>query len=189
MIFATYNSNQMAKDKERKLARIYFVEQNKTAKWIAERLNLTEKTVGDWVKKYGWKEEQRARENSVDKRIENIKSVIDDIIDDRSSARVRLNELKEDLKQARLDKDDDEVILVRDMMSDIKKEVVGYDDAISKWNKTLETFDKENVVSLSSYLYVMDELFKDMQSTAPELYMKTLDFQEEHVNKISISRR
>jgi predicted transcriptional regulator len=179
----------MAKDKERKLARIYYVEQGKTAKWIANRLNLTEKTVGDWVKKYGWKEEQRARENSVDKRIENIKSVIDDIIEDRASARVRLNELKTELKQAQDDKDLEAVQLNRDMMSDIKKEIVGYDDAISKWNKTLENFDKENVVSLSSYLYVMDEIFKDLQNTNPELYMKSLDFQEEHVNKISIQRR
>jgi predicted transcriptional regulator len=179
----------MAKDKERKLARIYYVEQGKTAKWIANRLNLTEKTVGDWVAKYGWKEEQRARENSVDKRIENIKSVIDDIIEDRASARIRLNELKTELKQAQTDKDSDAITINRDIIADIKKEIVGYDDAISKWNKTLENFDKENVVSLSSYLYVMDEVFKDLQNTHPELYMKSLDFQEQHVNKISIQRR
>lgn len=188
MIFASNYYAIMAKDKERKLARIYYVEQNKTAKWIASRLNLTEKTVGDWVKKYGWREEQRARENSVDKRIDNIKSVIDDIIEDRASARIRLNELKSELEVARKAKDEDEITLLRDMMGNIKKEIVGFDDAISKWNKTLENFDKENVVSLSSYLYVMDEVFKDMQSYNPELYMNTIDFQEQHVNKISLQR-
>ncbi|MFY0714119.1 hypothetical protein J1D01_10610 [Seonamhaeicola sp. NFXS20] len=176
----------MAKDKERGIARIWYTEQNKTAKEIAEKLKLTEKTVGEWVKKYGWKEERNARENAVDKRIDNIKSVIDDITEDRSSARTRLNELKKDLKEAIANKDTDEAALIRTMISDIKKEIVGYDDAISKWNKTLENFDKENKVSLSNYLHVMDEIFKDLQAYDQSIYMSTLDFQEQHINKVSV---
>ncbi|CDF80578.1 conserved hypothetical protein, putative phage protein [Formosa agariphila KMM 3901] len=176
----------MAKDKERGIARIWYVDQGKTAKEIASKLKLTELTVGAWVKKYGWKEERNARENSVDKRVDNIKSVIDDITEDRSSARIRLNELKAELKEALKAKDEDEIQLNKDMISDIKKEIVGYDDAISKWNKTLENFDKENKVSLSSYLYVMDEIFKDLQSYDRSIYMTTLDFQEQHINKVSI---
>lgn len=176
----------MAKDKERGVARVWYIEQGKTAKEIAQKLNVTEKTVGDWVKKYGWKKERNARENSIDKRIDNIKSVIDDITEDRTSARVRLNELRQELLEQQKDKDLEAIEISKDMISDIKREIVGYDDAISKWNKTLENFDKENKVSLSNYLYVMDEIFKDLQSYNQKLYMKTLDFQEQHINKVSI---
>jgi len=176
----------MAKDKERGVGRVWYIEQGKTAKEIAQKLNVTEKTVGDWVKKYGWKKERNARENSIDKRVDNIKSVIDDITEDRSSARVQLNELKLELQEQQKNKDLDAIEISKDMISDIKKEIVGYDDAISKWNKTLENFDKENKVSLSNYLYVMDEIFKDLQSYNQKLYMKTLDFQEQHINKVSI---
>lgn len=176
----------MAKDKERGVARVWYIEQGKTAKEIAQKLNVTEKTVGDWVKKYGWKKERNARENSIDKRIDNIKSVIDDITEDRTSARVRLNELRQELLEQQKEKDLEAIEISKDMISDIKREIVGYDDAISKWNKTLENFDKENKVSLSNYLYVMDEIFKDLQSYNQKLYMKTLDFQEQHINKVSI---
>ncbi|MGB1307523.1 MAG: terminase gpP N-terminus-related DNA-binding protein [Oceanihabitans sp.] len=176
----------MAKKKERGVAYVWYVEHNKTAKEIAQKLKVTEKTVGDWVKKYGWKKERVARENSVDKRVDNIKSVIDDITEDRTSARVRLNELRVELQEQQKAKDFEAAEISKDMISDIKKEIVGYDDAISKWNKTLENFDKENRVSLSNYLHVMDEIFKDMQAFNQPLYMKTLDFQEQHINKVSI---
>ncbi|WP_435135731.1 terminase gpP N-terminus-related DNA-binding protein [Formosa sp. A9] len=176
----------MAKDKDRGIAYVWYVQQNKTAKEIAQKLKLTETTVGNWVKKYGWKEERNARENQVDKRIDNIKSVIDDITDDRSSARIRLKELKAEQKIALANKDDDEIQLNKDMISEIKREIIGYDDAISKWNKTLENFDKENRVSLSSYLYVMEEIFKDLQTQDPKLYLQTIDFQEQHINNVSV---
>ena len=51
---------------------------------------------------------------------------------------------------------------------------------------SLENFDKEHTVSLSNYLHVMDEVFKDMQGSQPELYLQSLDFQEQHITKVSI---
>ena len=176
----------MAKNAERKAGYVYYVEQGKTAKECAQLVKVTEKTFGDWVEKYGWKAERDARQNSKDNRIDNIKNVIDGITEDRSAARLRLNELKDDLKGYLASKDTDAIDLTRDMISDLRKEIVGYDDAISKWNKTLENFDKENTVSLSNYLYVMDEVFKDLQVYDQEVYMTTLDFQEQHITKASL---
>lgn len=42
------------KQVEKDLAKIYFVNENLSQKEIATRLNLTEKTVGRWVKDGGW---------------------------------------------------------------------------------------------------------------------------------------
>ena len=57
----------------------------------------------------------------------------------------------------------------------------------SKWNKTLENFDKENKVSLSNYIHVMEEVFKDLLAFDSKLYKDTLDFQDQHINKVSIT--
>ncbi len=174
----------MAKESERSVARILFIEQGKSNKEIAEKLGVQEKTVGSWVKKYGWKKERDARENNVDSRIQNIKAVIDDIITDRSDARLYLRKLKLELRDDKFS--EDEAKEQREKISQLKKDIVGYDDSISKWNKTLENFNKENRVSLAVYLHVMDEIFKDLQAHNQTIYLKTLDFQEQHLSKVSI---
>ncbi|AOR29550.1 hypothetical protein FORMB_25330 [Formosa sp. Hel1_33_131] len=177
----------MAKEKEKQLARIYYIEQGKTAKWIAVKLSLTEKTVGSWIAKYGWKELRNAKENGIDKRIDNIKEVIDDIIEDRSVSRTTLNKYKLDLVKAQEQKDQGTEKAIKEQISEVKREIVGFDDAISKWNKTLENFDKENKVSLSNYIHVMEEVFKDLLAFDSKLYKDTLDFQDQHINKVSIT--
>lgn len=177
----------MAKEKEKQLARIYYIEQGKTAKFISEKLSLTPKTVGNWIAKYGWKELRNAKENGVDKRIDNIKEVIDGIIEDRGAARSLLSKSKLDLAKAQADGETEEAKRFKDLVTDTRKDIVGFDDAISKWNKTLENFDKENKISLSNYIHVMEELFKDLQNFDQPLYLKTLEFQEQHINKVSIT--
>lgn len=175
----------MAKESERSVARILYIEQGKSNKEIAQKLGVQEKTVGAWVKKYGWKKERDARENNVDARIQNIKAVIDDIITDRTEARLQLK--KKNIELGRDGLDEKESKELRERISAIKKDIVAFDDSISKWNKTLENFNKQNRVTLATYLYVMDEVFKDLQATNEDLYLKTLDFQEAHISKVSIS--
>ena len=58
-------------DNKRKIAHHYYVEKNYTAKQVAEMLDITPKTVGEWVRKYAWKQERQAREISVRNREEN----------------------------------------------------------------------------------------------------------------------
>jgi predicted DNA-binding protein YlxM (UPF0122 family) len=44
----------LSKDKEREYARILYVSERITAKEIAERVGVSEKTIGKWIELYGW---------------------------------------------------------------------------------------------------------------------------------------
>ncbi|MEH6405756.1 MAG: YfeC-like transcriptional regulator, partial [Leeuwenhoekiella sp.] len=66
----------MAKDRERRLAEDLYVKQRKTAKETANLLGVTEKTIGVWVDKYGWKDRRSAAISSVKSGIENINELI-----------------------------------------------------------------------------------------------------------------
>lgn len=162
----------MAKDKERIIAKDYYINQGLTAKAIAEKGLATEKTIGNWVGKYGWKKLRDAKQNSSNQRAERIAEVIETL----SEQRLELFEL---IARARREDDKDE-------LAHRRKEAVGIDDAISKWNKALENLNKENRISLSVYLEVMEDVFRAMNIYDAGLHQKTLDFQEEHLNTISL---
>jgi len=162
----------MAKEKERELARKMYVDQGKDAREIARMLRITEKTVGAWVAKYKWKSHREALLNSSTERLENIHKVISDITTDRLR-------LKKQSTDASLSGD-------LDTVRDINKLIVGLDDAIAKWNKALTSFEKENRISLSQYLEVMDSIFDALKRDHPGLYMDTLDFQQGHIESISM---
>ena len=74
-------------DNKRKIAHHYYVEKNYTAKQVAEMLDITPKTVGEWVRKYAWKQERQAREISVRSREENRDQVLSDLATDRRRIR------------------------------------------------------------------------------------------------------
>lgn len=163
----------MAKEKERRTAHILYIEQSKTAKEISDLLGVAEKTIGEWVAKYGWKEERSARQASPQKRADNIKQIITNLSEDR-------------LKLSRQIKTSEETGKV-DGIDELREEVSRIDDAVSKWNKTLENVEKESRISLATYLNVMDEVFTAMRLFDPKLFMSTVEFQEQHIHKISIS--
>lgn len=45
-------------------ARVLYVSENLTQKTIAERVNVTEKTIGKWIEKEGWKKLKRSQLNT-----------------------------------------------------------------------------------------------------------------------------
>lgn len=161
----------MAKDKQKKTAHILFVEQNKTQLEISNLLGVTTKTVNTWVREGRWKEEQDARSASPQRRIENIKAIISNMADERL-------DLDRKVKIAEENTDAEESTQLRERISQI-------DDAISKWNKTLTNLQEENRVTLDVYLRVMDRIFDDMRIFNPKLYSDTVDFQEQHLHKIT----
>lgn len=162
----------MAKDKERKIAQDYYVTQGLNAKQIAEKGLATEKTVGHWINKYGWKKLRDAKQNSTENRLDRINQVTDNLADQR----LRLFQEIEEAKGSGDQK----------LAESLQKEAVQIDDAIAKWNKRAENVDKENRISLAVYIEVMEDIFNHLQLHNAELFLKTIEFQEEHLNNISL---
>jgi transposase len=161
----------MAKHRERSIAKQLFI-QGKTHKEIALLVGVQEKTIGDWVKKYGWKEERTARIGSSKKQVQNLKDII-------SRMAERRLEVFNDLMEAKECKNKDDI-------ERLEKEASKLDDGVSRWNKTLENIDTENRVSLAVYLDVMDDIFKALQNYNIKLFMETIDFQDQHLTTISL---
>lgn len=162
----------MAKEKERKTAEILYVEQGKSGKEIAELLDVSEVTISSWVLRFGWKEKRTARNASPNERMNNIKLIITDL----SERRLKLGRKVEDAETAKNFKE----------TTILRKEIWQIDDAVSKWNKTLESMDKESKVSLSSYIWVMEEIFSGLRNYDAKLYMQTVDFQESHIQQTAL---
>lgn len=159
------------KDQQRIIAKSMYVDQGKQGKEIAALLGVSEVTMSGWVKDGRWKEEREARLNSLSERSENIKKVISNLTEQR----LEIDLMRKEATAAR----DKETIYLCDAQA------VGIADQISKWNKALISLDKNNRLTLDLYLEVMDEVFKSMMAYDNPLYMKTLDFQQAHVEFIS----
>jgi predicted transcriptional regulator len=160
----------MAKTTERKAAKEFYIK-GKEQKEIARLVGVAEKTISQWVIKYGWKSERDARLNGSKNRINAIKEVIGKLTDQRLS-------LFDQAKKAE-DSGDKEQSLA------LSKQAASIADEISKYNKTLENLDDKNRMSLSTYLEVLDDIFNAMHRKHPKIYIELLEFQEEHLSHIS----
>ena len=162
----------MAKDKEKRIAFDYYTNQGLTAKAIADIVNVSEKTIGDWVEKGNWKAVRDANLNGAQTRSANIKELISELTDQQL-------EINIEIKEAKAIGDKDRVIALRQQSATISQEV-----AIQ--TKALERMDSDNKISLSTYLEVMNDIFKNLEHFYKDVYLKTLDFQESHLSTISI---
>lgn len=162
--------NDMAKNKEKKLARVYYVEQGKSAKEIAKILNVTEKTVGGWKDKGNWKTARDAFMFSGKERIKNIEDIISNCAEQRLS-------LQKKYRDAEQSKD-------LNLAQDLLKQMSGIADEAAKWNKTLDNLKTATKVSLENYVHVMEALFKDLHNEHPKIFLQLIDFQEKHLNKV-----
>ncbi len=162
----------MAKDKEKRIAFDYYTNQGLTAKAIADIVNVSEKTIGDWVEKGNWKAVRDANINGAQTRSANIKELISELTDQQL-------EINIEIKEAKAIGDKDRVIALRQQSATISQEV-----AIQ--TKALERMDSDNKISLSTYLEVMNDIFKNLEHFDKDVYLKTLDFQESHLSTISI---
>lgn len=163
----------MAKDRERRTAQILYVDHNLTAKEVAERVGVSEKTIGDWVDKHNWKSLRDAKNSSPAKRINNIKQIISTMSDEWL-------DIDREVKKIEASGGDPKTVV------DLRTRIKGIDDAVSKWNKTLENIEKDSNVSLSTYLYVMEDIFDSLANFDRDSYVKLVNFQEYHINKVSI---
>ncbi len=161
----------MAKATERILSKELFM-RGKSQKEIAQIVNVQEKTLCEWVKKFAWREERDARINGAKSQVENIKKIIGQLTEER----VRLIA---QMEKAEIDRDTTSFQSLSDRASKIA-------DEVSKYNKALMNLEKENRITLSTYVDVMDQLFEAIKNYDPKIYLKLLDFQETHLSYISI---
>ncbi|TWP23521.1 hypothetical protein ETU10_07295 [Apibacter muscae] len=164
----------MAKEAEKKRAYDYYVNQGKTAKETAGLSGVTEKTIGEWIKKGNWKGLRHTKANSKAERLTNIQQIIDSLAEDRIQVQ---RDISSELEKEEPNKT---------YINDLRRQAVSISDEISKWNKTLTNFDKENKISLSVYIEVMNDIFDNLKKYDPKIFASTVDFQEEHLNTISI---
>jgi len=153
----------MAKDKERRLAKELFL-QGKRYKEIAQLVGVTEKTLSRWVATGNWKTIRDAKLNTGKTKTDNIKQILSDIADETISLNREIAETTD-----------------REKLKELRKQRNQLADEAAKWNKALESLDAENKVSFATYIAVFDEIFKALRDFDQKLYMKTLDFQEQHL--------
>lgn len=161
----------MAKATERILSKELFM-RGKPQKEIAQIVNVQEKTLSEWVKKYAWREERDARINGAKTQVENIKKIIGQLTEERIK-------LIDQMEKAEADRDNDLFQTLNERASKIA-------DEVSKYNKALMNLEKENRITLSTYVDVMDQLFEAIKNYDAKIYLKLLDFQEQHLSDISI---
>ncbi|MEG1762754.1 MAG: hypothetical protein RR256_03985 [Bacteroidales bacterium] len=162
----------MAKTKERQIARFYYVDKLTTATQAAEQAGVSEQTLSAWVKKYGWKQEREAREQSLAKRTDNLKETISLATQERIA-------LSGELENALASQD-------KEKIADIRTQIARVDAGVANWSKTLSTVEKEHKITLSIYLEVMDQIFDALRAYNMNLFMQTTDFQDQHLRAISL---
>lgn len=153
----------------KKEAHDLFVNDRASIREIAERLGVSERSVSSWANANDglWKKEQTANAVSNKKQGENLREIISMLADQKL-------ELLQRIDEAVTDGDNDKVL-------DLRKQAASLDNSVAQWGKQLSEMDKTNRISLSIYLEVMDKIFDAMKAQDPELYYRSLDFQETHI--------
>lgn len=157
----------------RKEAEKMYVSEGLGNKEIARKLGVSEKSVSAWINDNDglWKKKRLADSISTDKRNENINEIINKL------AQQKLD-LLDKIDRALEEQDDEQV-------AELRKQASSLDNSVAQWRKQREDMNKTNRIDLSIYIEVMDKIFDAMQVDAPELYFRTLDFQEQHLYNVS----
>lgn len=170
--------NGMGKTKEyyrklKKEAHDLYVHQGLSNKEISEKLRVSEKSVSKWInEKDGlWKTERHNAVINVKHQGDNLKEIIKMLADDKL----------EILKQI------DEATLLgdRERELELRKQAASLDNSVNAWGKQLAEMNKKNAITLSVYLEVMTRIFDAMSVQYPDIYYKTLDFQEQHAYEVA----
>ena len=147
----------------------YIVIKGKIQKETAELLGITEQTVSDWAREGKWKELRQARQQSTRTEADNIRQII------RLNSERRL-EIEGEINTA---------VKVEDkkLEGELRSEANRLSDNSAKWAKTLREMEKNNKYSLGELINMMDDMFTDMRQSDPELFEKTINFQQYYIRK------
>lgn len=155
--------------KLKKEAHDLFVRNGMTCKEISERINVSEKSVSNWINENDalWKKERQASVLTSKKQGDNLKEIITIVADQKLELLRRIDE-------AIVEGDNDKVL-------ELRKQSAGLDNSVAQWGNQLKELDKKNRITLAIYIDVMNRIFDAMKTYDVDLYFKTLDFQENHL--------
>jgi len=160
----------MAKDEERKRAEGLYIKDRKTAKEIAGLLKVTQKTIGDWVKKYNWKSRRNAA-------LANLKT-------SQETAEKLFNVYAEKLLLLSQEDPGDDL----EERERISKEEMRLGDLIAKLNKAKESFEKDNRIPYNVYINVAEQIMAAaIQSLPKKVQPEILDFFEDHITNLALN--
>lgn len=152
----------MAKDNEKKIAYSLYVDQCLTAKEIAAKLKLSEKTVGDWAKKGNWKEIKLSKQTTTETLLSKYSELLSALLDKRLKI------------EKKIEKDDDE-----------KQEYNGIIDEMSKMSAMIDRLQKDGKPSLRIHIMCLEKFMGSLHHTNPKLYMQLVDYQIEYLQLLA----
>lgn len=156
------------KTHERALAKELYM-RGLNQKEVANRVGVQERTVGAWVKKYGWRTERDARINSDAGRISSLKSIIGNLSEERLNIMRKLEKERDPKK-----------------ITELNQRGLHIAGEVANYNKALESLQDQKRVSLAVYIDVMEQIFNALQLHSPKLYLKLVDFQQDHLAEVAI---
>lgn len=151
----------MAKIREQKLAEDQYINGKKTAKEIAALVGVTEKTIGDWVEKFKWKDRRNALLSSKEKGLTNLNQLIDMY--------------------------SEKLIAIENEDFPDPKEQWRLSTALANANKSKNSFEKDNKIPYNTYVNVMDLIMSDMLiKVNPKHHLVIMEFFENHTNELAL---
>lgn len=143
----------MAKEKEKALARVYYIDNNLDSGVIADKLEVSKKTVDRWIATGNWKNIRLAKQVAPEKLQADLKELIQMLVD----------------KRIKMERDP----------AFSPKERTALGDEISKYSKALEASKKDDRPSLTAVVHVVEAFMQALLQHDRAIYFKVLDF---HVN-------
>lgn len=159
--------------KLRREAHDLYVNEGLSNKEIAERLRVSEKSLSKWINENDglWKEERRAAVINTKQQAGNIKEIIRMLAEDKLDILQRIDDAEREGN--------------KELVMELRKQAASLDNSVNAWGKQMENMNKENRITLSIYLEVMDKIFDALKIFNPHLYYESLDFQESHIYDMS----
>ena len=152
----------MAKDTQRQIAQTMYIEQCATAKEIAAKLKVNEKTVSKWVKEGKWKELRLSKQTGPDNLVKNLNELLNTLLEKR---------LKYENKKVKTEQDD------ADHRSII--------DEMSKLSAMIDRTQKDGRPSLRIHIFCLEKFMGALHQQKPKAFMELIPFQSEYLTLLA----
>lgn len=157
-----YQLCRMAKPNEKQLAYVLYVDQCLTAKEIAKKLSVSEKSVGKWVDAGNWKTIRLAKQTSTDVLLTKHQELQAMLLDKRIKF------------ERNPDKNDNE-----------RKEQHSLIDEMSKVAAVIDRIQKDGKVSLRTHVHCIEKFMAALNTDKPKLFMDLIEFQTQYLTKLA----